>query len=57
MKSYKEIPYEKIKHFKPFFTEQTLDKISAKDKCRLIFLLCDTVKRMSADIQKLKGIT
>lgn len=55
MESYKEIPYEKIKNFKPFFTNQPLGEISKKDLCRLIFLLCDTTKRLTDDIRKLKS--
>ena len=55
MESFHEIPYGKIKDFKPFFTNELLCNMSKKDSHRLIFLLCDTIKRLADDVKKLKA--
>lgn len=55
MDSWKSIPYNKIQDFKPFFSDETLRTISTKNSKKLVFLLCDTVKRLTDDIKALQA--
>lgn len=54
MKTFKDIPYSSVKRFVPFFCDEPLGEISTKNSKKLVFLLCDTVKRLTDDIKKLQ---
>lgn len=55
MKTFKDIPWSAIKRFVPFFCNEPLGEISTKNSKKLVFLLCDTVKRLTDDIKVLKA--
>jgi len=55
MKTFKDISYSSVKQFVPFFCDETLGELSTKNSKKLVFLLCDTVKRLADDIKKLKA--
>lgn len=54
MKTFKDIPYSTVKSFVPFFCDEPLGEISTKNSKKLVFLLCDTVKRLTNDVKLLK---
>jgi len=55
LKTFKDIPYNTVKQFVPFFCDKPLSEISTKSSKKLVFLLCDTVKRLTDDIKILKA--
>jgi len=55
VKSFKDIPWRIVKQFVPFFCNESLGELSTKNSKKLVFLLCDTVKRLTEDIKKLKA--
>ena len=54
IKSFKDISYNKIKDFVPFFCDTPLRELSTKNSKKLVFILCDTVRRLAADVKQLK---
>lgn len=57
MKTFKDIPYGTVERAVPFFYDKPIGTLSKRDSHRMIFMLCDTVKRLSDDIQVLKTDT
>lgn len=55
MKTFKDIPWSVVRQFVPFFCDKPLNDISTKNSKKLVFLLCDTVKRLTDDIKALKS--
>jgi len=55
MKTFKDIPWSVVKQFVPFFCKEPLNDISTKNSKKLVFLLCDTVKRLTDDIKALQA--
>ena len=55
MKTFKDIPWSIVKQFVPFFCDKPLGEISTKSSKKIVFLLCDTVKRLTDDIKVLKA--
>jgi len=54
MKTFKDIPYGTVEKAIPFFYNDPIGSLSKRDSHRMIFMLCDTVRRLTEDINALK---
>jgi len=55
MKTFKDIPYGTVEKAVPFFYDKPIGSLSKRDSHRMIFMLCDTVRRLTEDIKVLKA--
>ena len=55
MKSFKDIPYGTVEKAIPFFYKNPIGSLSKRDSHRLVFILCDTVKKLADDVKALKA--
>ena len=55
MKTFKDIQYGVVEKAIPFFYDKPIGTLSKRDAHRMIFILCDTVRRLTEDVKAYKA--